>query len=151
MGGLIDITYWHWLILGVLLIALEIFAPGAFFLWVGLAALVVGGISALFSLSLAFTLLAFAVLSIIFTIVGRRYFKVPHGEKKESLLNRRGYQYVGQQITLTQAIVNKQGRAVIGDTIWRVTGPDLPKGTVVEVVGVEGNSLVVKKVSLPSS
>ena len=37
-----SLLYWHWWIVGLLLMAVEAFLPGAFFLWMGLAALVVG-------------------------------------------------------------------------------------------------------------
>ena len=37
-----DIIYWHWLILGVALIILEILMPGAYFLWMGISAAAVG-------------------------------------------------------------------------------------------------------------
>ena len=36
------LTYWHWWILGVALIVLEMFAPGTFFLWMGIASGLVG-------------------------------------------------------------------------------------------------------------
>lgn len=148
MEFLAAITYWHWLIFGVVMIALEIFVPGAFFLWIGLAAIAVGGVAAALPMPALGNFLLFAVLSIVFTIIGKRFFKLFNNATKQSHLNRRAEQYIGQHITLTQAIVNNQGRAVIGDTIWRVVGPDLPKGTVVEVVGVEGNALVVQSISI---
>ena len=34
--------FWHWWILGVALVILEAFAPGAFFVWMGVAAIAVG-------------------------------------------------------------------------------------------------------------
>jgi len=37
-----DITYWHWWIFAALLIVLEIFAPGALFMWLAIAAGVTG-------------------------------------------------------------------------------------------------------------
>ena len=42
---------WAWIILGVLLIGLELTAPGIFFLWLGLAALVTGLVDGLIGLS----------------------------------------------------------------------------------------------------
>ena len=30
--------YWHWWVLGVVLVILEVFSPGVFFLWLGIAA-----------------------------------------------------------------------------------------------------------------
>jgi len=38
------LTYWHWFILAAILIILEVFAPGAFMLWIGIAAGVVGAV-----------------------------------------------------------------------------------------------------------
>lgn len=143
MDFLTSIGYWHWLIFGILLIALEILMPGSFFLWIGLSALVVGGLSWAFPLPISVVYLLFGGLAIGFTVAGRRYFSVDQNDKNKSQLNRRAEQYIGQHITLSQAIVNNQGRAGIGDSVWRVKGPDLPVNTVVEVVGVEGNTLIV--------
>ncbi len=36
---------WNWLIIGVVLMGIETFAPGVFMLWLGLAALIVGLLS----------------------------------------------------------------------------------------------------------
>ena len=36
---------WNWLIVGFVLMALELIAPGVFLLWLGLAALLVGMLS----------------------------------------------------------------------------------------------------------
>ena len=47
MSGAFDIAFWHWWVAGLLLLALEAFAPGAVFLWMGVAALVTGGVVAL--------------------------------------------------------------------------------------------------------
>ena len=44
MSGAFDIAFWHWWVAGLLLLALEAFAPGAVFLWMGVAALVTGGV-----------------------------------------------------------------------------------------------------------
>ena len=38
------IVFWHWWILGVLLLGVEMLAPGEFFLWLGISAGVTGGI-----------------------------------------------------------------------------------------------------------
>ena len=32
------LEFWHWLVLGVVLAIIEVFAPGAFFLWLGISA-----------------------------------------------------------------------------------------------------------------
>ena len=38
------LAYWDWFIAGLVLVILEIFAPGAVFLWLGIAAGVVGAV-----------------------------------------------------------------------------------------------------------
>jgi inner membrane protein len=144
------LTYWHWLIFGLFLVGLEILVPGSFFIWIGLSALVVGGLSWLLPIPTALVFLLFGVLSIVFTFLGKRYFSVSSSVKKHSSLNRRGDQYIGQHLVLSQAIVNNKGRAHIGDTVWPVRGPDLPVNAVVEVIGVEGNTLIVKKINSPT-
>jgi len=41
-GWLLEPVYWNWLLLSVVLMAIEALAPGFFFLWMGVAALLVG-------------------------------------------------------------------------------------------------------------
>ena len=51
-----QLDYWHWWILAAVLIIFEVFAPGAFFLWLGIAAAALGGLVYL-SPSLALSLI----------------------------------------------------------------------------------------------
>ena len=61
-------------------------------------------------------------------------------------LNRRGSQYVGRVVALESAIETGRGRIRLGDTVWTVAGPDLPKGTPVRVIGSDGAVLRVEGV-----
>jgi hypothetical protein len=45
---------------------------------------------------------------------------------------------------LVTAIENGVGRARVGDSEWRVQGPDLPVGSRVRALSVNGNTLVVE-------
>lgn len=47
-------------------------------------------------------------------------------------------------MTVTAPIVNGVGRVRVGDSEWRATGPDLPTGSRVLVVGAEGTTLEVE-------
>jgi membrane protein implicated in regulation of membrane protease activity len=134
-----SITYWHWWILAAALIILEVFAPGAFFLWLGIAAGVVGGLIYLTpNLAWEYQVLVFSVLSVVSILVWRKYFRTIPEETDEPALNRRGEQYVGRVFTLTEPIVNSMGKIRVDDTTWKIRGEDCPVGTRVEVTGVDG-------------
>ena len=62
---------WAWIILGVVLVGVELLAPGSFFLWFGLAAIVTGLLDALLGLSWQAAALLFALLSVGAVILGR--------------------------------------------------------------------------------
>lgn len=142
-GGLV---FWHWLVLAMLLLLLELFAPAAFFIWIGAAAAVLGLILMLIpALSWQVQLIAFAVLSIFSVIVGRRLFrKIDTSEP--TTLNRRGDQYIGREFLLDEELQNGSGRLKVDDTSWRIIGPDLPAGTKVVVKSIDGSSMVVDAV-----
>ncbi|MBA8820497.1 hypothetical protein BRY73_13365 [Ochrobactrum sp. P6BS-III] len=139
---------YSWLVLGLVLLILEILAPGIFFIWFGLAALVTGGIAFLLSSTTGFgwqfQLVIFLVLAVVFALAGRRFFGSKSDNQDEPLLNRRGEQLVGQRTTLTEPIINGRGRIRINDTTWRVKGPDLPAGTEVRVVAFDPVSLEIE-------
>ena len=59
-------------------------------------------------------------------------------------LNRRGAQYLGRQFDLVEPIARGRGRIKLGDSSWTVTGPDLPAGQTVEVIGADGAVLQVR-------
>src|SRR3954463_2628568 len=54
---------WNWLILGLVLMALELLAPGVFLFWLGLAALLVGLLSFAIDPSWQMQILMFAMFS----------------------------------------------------------------------------------------
>jgi membrane protein implicated in regulation of membrane protease activity len=143
---------WSWWILGMVLLGIEVLAPGAFFIWLGLAAFVVGAITMMVGLDSAIwawqaQTLVFVILALIFAVVGRRMIANKGWDKSDQPeLNERGKQLVGREAVLTQPISGGMGRARIGDTTWRVKGPDLPKGAAVKVVSAEAETLTVEPV-----
>ena len=143
---LITLGAWNWLILGAVFLALELVAPGAFMLWLGLAALAVGLISFAVEWSWQAQLVTFAVLSLALIPVWRRFAPNVEQPSESPLLNRRAESYIGRTFTLENPIVDGVGRVHIDDTIWRVTGPDSPAGSQVRIVRAEGPNLFVQRV-----
>lgn len=151
MEFLASLTMWHWLVAAAAFFVLELLAPGAFMLWLGLAAAVVGVISIILNamgrLDLwpwQSQLIAFAVLSLasipLYLRVARRVGK----PDDQPFLNRRADAFVGREFTLEKPIVAGNGTVRIDDTIWRLTGPDLPGGSRVKVVRADAATLVVE-------
>lgn len=136
---------WHWVILGVLLIILEVAAPGVVFLWIGMAGIATGLVKLVIpSLGWEVQVLVFAVLALIFTFGGRQFVKRRMSDSEQPLLNQRGAQYVGRTFNLSAAIVNGAGKIKVDDSTWKVTGADLPEGARVRVTGVNGTVLQVE-------
>jgi len=61
-------------------------------------------------------------------------------------LTRRTEAFVGRVFTLEKPIANGVGHVRIDDTIWRVSGPDMPAGSRVRIVRTEGANLFVEPV-----
>lgn len=145
MSPLEHLEFWHWWIAGIALVIIEVFAPGAVFLWMGISAGVVGAVLlAVPDISWQVQFLVFAVLSVGSIAGWRVYHKRNPTESDQPSLNRRGEQYVGRVFTLEEAIVNGQGKIQVDDSTWKVEGADLPAGTKIQVTGVEGTVLKVE-------
>lgn len=135
---------WRWFVLGLLLLAGELVAPGTLLLWLGIAAVAVGLIAFAIDPGWQVELVAFAVLALA-AAVGWWFFGRPDNAASSDrpMLNRRAERRVGKVFTLDAPIVNGDGRLRIDDTTWRVSGPDLAAGAKVKVLSVEGITLVV--------
>jgi inner membrane protein len=135
---------WNWLVLGLLLMGLELLAPGVFLFWLGLAALLVGLLSFALSLSWQLQILMFAVFAVAAVPLWRRVArKHSAASKSNPFLNKRSDALVGRVFTLEKPIVDGVGTVRIDDTIWRVAGPDAPAGSRVRIVRADGASLTV--------
>ena len=135
---------WNWLIFGIVLMALELLAPGVFLFWLGLAALLVGLLSFLINPSWQLQMLMFAVFAIAAVPLWRRVALSSKAVSKSNpFLNRRADALVGRVFTLEKPIIDGSGTIRVDDTIWRVTGPDVPAGSRVRIVQADGASLTV--------
>lgn len=146
LGWLGALGGWSWVVLGLMLMAGEMLAPGAFLVWLGLAALLTGIVVGFLSLSWQAAALVFAGFAIACVIAGRLLTR-RRGEEPDAAtsLNRGGRQLVGRVFTLDRTMTGGEGRLRIGDSSWRITGPELLAGSEVRVIRVEGGTLIVEK------
>ena len=140
------LVFWHWWVLGLALLVLEVVMPGTFFLWLAIAAGITGFVMLAFpAMGWALEVVVFAVLAVASVLIGRAILKRHPIETADPTLNRRGEQHVGKVYTLAVAIENGRGTLQVGDSVWRVEGPDLPAGAQVRVTAADGAALKVEK------
>ena len=135
---------WMWLGLGIGLFLAEILAPGIFLLWIGIAALGVGGVTYFLPLTPLQQLILFSVFALISVIIGRKVSRASPTDQNVETLNNRGALYIGQVFEVSVAIQDGRGKAKVGDTQWIIEGPDTPKGARVKVIGTDGAILKVE-------
>lgn len=139
------VDHWSWWILALALLVLEAFAPGTFFLWMGIAAGVVGVLLLVMpAMGWEYQIVVFAALSVASIIIWRQYFRRHPVATDQPALNRRGQQYVGRSFTLDEPVVNGLGKIRVDDTTWKIEGEDCAAGTRIRVVGVDGVLLKVE-------
>jgi len=139
------LTHWHWWIAALVLLVLEIFVSGTFFMWMGISAVLVGLLAYLFSdMGWTYQMLIFSIVSVVSIVIWRQYQEKHPQQSDQPTLNRRGSQYIGRTFTLQEPIVNGNGKIKVDDTTWKVLGPDSDSGHSVKVTGVDGTMLVVE-------
>jgi hypothetical protein len=139
-------AHWLWISAGLLLLALEVMAPGVLLVWVGLAAIATGLIVWVLPLPWTASVIIFSVGAVSAALLGRKLMghrsstpaDAPH-------LHRRGDALVGRVFVLETAIEGGAGSVRIDDTVWRVAGEALAAGERVRVTGVDGATLTVEK------
>ena len=134
-----------WAALALLLFAAEALAPGAFMLWLGLAAAAVFlGVLLVPGIPMLAQAAAFVVLGFVSVQVYRTWFRGRGRASDQPALNRRSAALVGRVLPRERAIVDGRGRVQIADAYWEVTGPELPAGTHVRIVGGDAMTLQVE-------
>ena len=148
MFDIFAMTHWSWLIIGLILLVMELVAPFAFFLWLGLAAMVTALVS-FFAPDIGWQgqFLLFSVLSVVSILISRKYLLNDKIESELPNLNRRGQQYIGRTFTLTEAIADGRGRISVDDSRWQVTGPALAEGTRVKIIAMHDSVFEVEAVN----
>lgn len=143
--------FWTWLIIGLFLMAIEVFLPGVFVIWIGLAAFITGLVLSLTpELSVSYQFLIFTGLSLIcvffgWYIYGKVLTKIP--DKDHLDLNNRAGSYVGKEFDVLENSDNGRTRIKIGDTVWLAEcDTKLKAGDRVKVESADGVVLKVKRV-----
>ncbi len=136
---------WLWAIGGVMLLIAEVIAPGFFLVFIGAAALATGLFTVLFDLGTAAQLVLFAIYSLLFVLVFKRWYGEPVGPRGDPMLNDRAARLVGRSATVIEAVDEHGGRVHLGDSDWSARGGPAAAGDKVRITSVEGNCLIVER------
>ena len=146
-----DVLYWHWLLLGMMLIISEIFMPSFTILWFGLGALVVGALLLVFELPLPAQILIWTLASVGFTVLWFKYFKPKMIDKTSAGISRDAAIGAVGQVIKTPGANGNRGQVrfvtpVIGADEWEfICSNEIMLGDRVRIKEIHGNSLIVEK------
>lgn len=146
-----QLTAWHWLILGVVLLGFELLTGSTYLLWPAVSALAVGVLLFIApGLAWEMQMLLFFLLSITTLVLGRTHLQklVQGGEPSD--LNDPGNAMIGRQVTAVTDFIGSEGRVIVGDSQWsarldaEVSGLEtVGAGDLLRVQSVEGATLIV--------
>jgi len=147
-----ELVYWHWIVLGIVLMLAEIFYWVFFIFWFGAAAVVVGlSLTIAPSISASTQLIFWTLLSLVFAVAWFRFLKplskdvTKAGLSREALIGE-----IGQVLSVPNG--DKRGMVrfpapLLGSDEWLIMSQDsLSIGDRVSVKDVSGNSLIVVRV-----
>jgi membrane protein implicated in regulation of membrane protease activity len=147
-----ELVYWHWIVLGIVLMLAEIFIGSFFIFWFGAAAVVVGlSLTIAPSISSPTQLIFWTLLSLVFAVAWFRFLKplskdvTKAGLSREALIGE-----IGQVLSVPNG--DKRGMVrfpapLLGSDEWLIMSQDsLSIGDRVSVKDVSGNSLIVVRV-----
>ena len=143
-----ELTYWHWLILVLLLLGGEAMGASGFLLGAaGAAATLV--VLNLINDDLSWQM-QFSVFGIVTVFLSWRYwqqFRSFNEKTDRPNLNDRAAQLVGRTLTLSKDLQNGEGKEQIGDTFWRLQATsDLKAGAQVEITGTKDRVLQIAEI-----
>ncbi|MBO5773143.1 MAG: NfeD family protein [Clostridia bacterium] len=138
---------WVWLITLIASIVVEFLTLGFVSIWFAFGALVAMILSLFPAVSPWIQIAVFAVVSVLSFVFLRKYlvnlFKGKQDLNAKKMFNKKVRM-------LTTADFDTLGTAKIDDVIWTIKSEDgsvLEAGEIVEIVGLEGNKYIAKKVS----
>lgn len=144
------LEWWHWMVVGVALVLLELAIPAFFVIWFGLGALIVGLTLALApSTTLAAQIVIWIAASLAFVALWFKVFKV-HVHRTRVGLSKG--QFAGEVGLVSREIKPFQKgqirfqKPILGAEAWEaIADEDIAPGERVHVLAVEGNLLRVTR------
>ena len=136
-----------WILVGILLLFGELFLPGVFLLWIGLATIATGLLVMLFDPTFGSTVLLFNLLLLAGVGLGIKYRPKTRGHPAVNMANSGLVGRSGHVISVDSVGL----RVRVGDSDWAARLPrdieSTMEGTAVRIEAVDGTVLVVRPLS----
>ena len=144
---LADMTYWHWLFLGLAALIIELLSGSGFLLAIAIAAALTSIYVAVF-LSIAWTGQAyiFSLLALVACFAWGVYLRSRKMNIATPALNQRAAQYIGKIVTLKESMQDGRGKLILHDTVWVIEGETLAAGSRVKIIAAVGTVLKIEAV-----
>lgn len=140
-------TFLEWILVAIVCGAIEIFTAGFWFLWLAIAGVIVA-LLVQFGLlsSLELQLLVFAFITLLL-IIFTRPLVMKFIKSNDTVSNVKAL--IGQHgITLSSIVPMQFGQVKVNGEVWTaIAEEELEENTRIEVIGIDGVKLVVKKAS----
>ena len=142
-----NLIWWHWIVLGLILVVSEIFAPLFIVIWFGLSAIIIGLLDLVFNTSFMTELFLWTILSVVFLTLWFMFFK----DKTISKSGQSDFTLGTQGIVIQNIEANQKGKVrfdtpVLGSSEWfAVSDEEIEVGASIHIVDVKGQLLKVKK------
>ena len=142
-----NLLWWHWVVLGIILITMEMFTGSFMLLGLGVAAMLVGEIANLFEISLVSQLSLWIILSLLSLGIWFRYLRdqsVERSGQSDYVLDAEGV--VEQSIDPNSRGAVKFDAPILGNTRWPATAKEpIAVGSRVKITQVKGQLMEVVK------
>ena len=140
------VLWWHWIVLGILLLIAEMSTGTFFMLGLGVAAIMVGVLDSLFQTSFTVELSIWMILSLLAIAAWFKWFKAdPITESGQSNYRLDTLGTVQEDIQPHSRGKVKFDTPVLGNTVWHATAKiDIEKNTRVQIVHINGQLIEVK-------
>jgi membrane protein implicated in regulation of membrane protease activity len=140
-----------WAIIGVVLLIMELFIPGLVVFFFGVGALLVAVVCLVADIHINAQLLIFLITSVVFLLALRNRLKgVFSGfSKSRPSMSQNPPEFIGEKVTVMQAISPVlPGMVEMHGTNWKARAEvAIPAGAMVEIIGNENLTLVVKPIA----
>jgi membrane protein implicated in regulation of membrane protease activity len=143
-----SLLWWHWIVLGIFLLTMEIFTGTFMLLGLGISAIIVGVVDIIYPLSTEMEVIVWMLLSLLSIAIWFKYMK----DTRVETSGQSNYSLETLGIVEKTIAINGRGRVrfdtpILGNSTWQATSKEhLETGSRVKIVAVKGQLIEVASI-----